>query len=259
MKFRPPNVTRLVPPRILLVALVVSVMGPQTSASYAPPLSAKTQPHSIEDAYTRNSVDPAGNPYATGQVLTFTPSGMPPWRLPLTEGWNLISVPAMPEDGRIDNLFGTTREIDAILTYEEGEAKVAVRDPATGLFAGSLEQHHIANAYWIWSSAPTTVEVDFTLHPPLPLYVLARSGVWTLVPVLSIDRQLDIPAGTKIDPGEYLGPFLTAYGWTGNDWVTIDPDHLDDPDRLTDEDPALEIGKGYWVYYAEDVIIVPHY
>ena len=75
--------------------------------------------------------------------------------------------------------------------------------------------------------------------------------------MLSLDSPYDTPAGTKVDTDFYLGGFLTAYGWSGNDWVRIGPDPTDDPDRPHDDDPALEIEKGYRVYYEEDTIITP--
>ena len=91
--------------------------------------------------------------------------------------------------------------------------------------------------------------------PPPALYPIG--GQWNLLPVLSLYFPLDIPAGTKVDPDQYLRDFSVAFGWSSNGWIKIEPDPADDPGRLSDMEPALEIGKGYWVYYEEDTIVVP--
>ena len=104
---------------------------------------------------------------------------------------------------------------------------------------------------------PTGVDQSpASLHPSFP-FILVRGGEWNLLPVISLSRLEDIPAGTKADADGYLGAFVNAYGWSNNKWVKIDPDSRDDPDSLYDDTPAVEIGKGYWVYYEEDAILIP--
>ena len=77
-----------------------------------------------------------------------------------------------------------------------------------------------------------------------------------MLPVLSGRALEDIPAGTKIDADAYLGDFRIAIGWTGSHWVMIDPGAYG-PERLTDKDPAVRIGKGYWVMYNDLACICP--
>ena len=66
-----------------------------------------------------------------------------------------------------------------------------------------------------------------------------------------------IRAGTRIGADAYLDDFRVAFGWIGTQWTRISPDPSDDPDRLTDKNPAVEIGSGYWVLYYDDACICP--
>ena len=168
----------------------------------------------------------------------------------------MVSLPRAPASDDLDDLFGAATEVELIFTFEGQRSRVAIRDPETGNFIGTLRTYSEYNAYWIEASGSTSVSIDIP-SSGAPGFPGARAGEWNLLPVLSGGPLDDIPAGTRIDADAYLDDFRLAFGWSNPQWVQISPDPDDDPDRLTDKNPALEIGKGYWVLYEDDACICP--
>ena len=162
----------------------------------------------------------------------------------------MVSLPRAPASDDLNDLFGSAPEIELIFTFEGQSSTVALPDPETGNFIGTLRRYSADNAYWIKTSGATTVPIDIPSSGD-PGFAPARDGEWDLVPVLSGKPLDDIPAGTEVDADAYLNNFRIAFGWTGTRWVRVNPDPYDEPDRLTDKDPAIEIGKGYWVLYPD--------
>ena len=131
--------------------------------------------------------------------------------------------------------------------------------------------------------------VDITI-PPLGSQRLLPSiavmgGQWNLVPVISLLPLGEIPQGTEVDANDYLGGnWLRAFTFAGGQWHRIvkgttpdciaveevaevvvttavgDPIACDDDNAaqtpLTLRD-ALQIGRGYWVWFTTDDRIVP--
>jgi hypothetical protein len=221
-----------------------------------------------------NAMDTAGNTNANPRSLTFTVGEAPTWKLRLRKGMNLISLPSNPMNGDIDVVFAGASQVDLVFTFEGNQALVAVANPGTGGFGGTLETIDSQHAYWVSASNAVTVEIDIpaTSQRTVLPSIRVKGGEWNLVPVLSLGRVSDMTAGrgakagTEIDADAYLGDFQTAFGWDRGRWVRVDPDPTGagNEDRLTNDiegdddtdDPVL-VGKGYWVLYAEDAFIVP--
>ena len=168
----------------------------------------------------------------------------------------MVSLPRAPASDDLNDLFGSATEVEVIFTFEGERARVALRDPETGNFFGTLRRYSEDKAYWIQASGSTTVSIDIPSSGD-PRFPRAHTGEWNLLPVLSGEPLDDIRAGTKIDADAYLYDFRIAFGWTGRQWTRISPDPSDDPDRLTDKNPAVEIGSGYWVLYNDGACICP--
>lgn len=233
---------------------------------------------------TYNAEDAAGNAYPKDRTLKFTVKERPTWDLNLRKGMNLISLPSSPSDGSIDAVFGGSSEVDLVFTFEGGRSLVAVRNPGTGGFAGTLTNIDTRHAYWVSATNATTVEITIpptSAFQPLP-NIPVMGGAWNLVPVLSlgaIDSKVageGAAPGTLMDADAYLGDFQIAFGWEGGRWKRIDPDPADasgtaeDEKRLVNDirtaqgktaadegDDPLKVGMGYWVLYSQDSFIVP--
>ena len=234
-----------------------------------------------EHTLVYNAMDAAGNTNARDRDLKFTVVEAPTWNLELKADMNLISLPSNPSSSNIDDVFGDTPGINLIFTFEKGQALVAVKNPDTGEFAGTLKTIDARHAYWVSVANQVTVSIDIpqtsqqTVLPSIPV----KGGEWNLLPVLSLGSiDSDAPGegakfGTLIDADAYLGKFQIAFGWEGGKWSRIEPDASTEGTRLTndtltgdvegnvaaadkDDDP-LKVGMGYWVLYTEDAYIVP--
>ena len=212
-----------------------------------------------EHTLAYNAMDDAGNTNARDRTLTFTVKESPTWDLKLTAGMNLVSLPSNPANGNINKVFGGASQVDLVFTFEGAQSLVAVRNPGTGEFAGTLTSIDARHAYWVSVTNATTVEID--IPPTSQLAVLpniaVKGGEWNLVPVLSLGAVDDGTAGrgakpgTKIDADAYLGDFQTAFGWTSGRWQRVDPDpttgtgaenrlgnDVDDPEQDGDDPTA---------------------
>ena len=204
-----------------------------------------------------NAEDALGNTNATDRVLRFTVQAVPTWKLGLSAGMNLISLPSNPASTNINDVFGATSQIELIFTFEGAQSKVALRNPDNpSEFVGTLDSIDSQHAYWVSSSNAAEVEINIPPTSQLapPPYIAVSGGQWNLLPVISLEPVDGGAApGTEIDADDYLGDFRTAFGWNGRSWSKIDPDgETDDPDQL-----PVKIGMGYWVLYDEDAIITP--
>ena len=113
-----------------------------------------------EHTLSYNAEDAAGNTNATPRTLTFTVGEAPTWSMQLRKGMNLVSLPSNPANGDINDVFAGASQVDLVFTFEEGRALVAVRNPGTGDFAGTLDMIDAQHAYWVSATNAVTVEVD---------------------------------------------------------------------------------------------------
>jgi hypothetical protein len=216
---------------------------------------------------TYDAEDALGNDYESGdQSLAFTVQAVPSWKLSLTAGMNLISLPSAPANGDVNEIFGDAEAVDLVFTFEGSQSKVAIRNQETGGFVGTLTTVDAQHAYWV--SAENAVTIDISIPPTSqlapPPYLTVLGGEWNLLPVMSLGAVDDntkgegAEPGTPVDADSYLGEFRTAFGWTGRSWMKIDPDGAStaDVDRLA-TGPEVKVGKGYWVLFEEDSIITP--
>ena len=122
-----------------------------------------------------NGQDAAGNTNATDRELKFTVVEQPTWDLSLRAGMNLISLPSNPASGDINDVFGDTAGIDLVFTFEKGAALVAVKNPNTGMFAGTLKTIDARHAYWVSVANAVTVSISIpqtsqqTVLPSIPV------------------------------------------------------------------------------------------
>ena len=207
-----------------------------------------------------NAEDALGNTNASDRVLRFTVQAVPTWKLGLSAGMNLISLPADPASTSVNDVFGATSQVELIFTFEGAQSKVALRNPdSPSEFVGTLDSIDSQHAYWVSSSNAAEVEINIPPTSQLapPPYIAVSGGQWNLLPVISLE-PVDVGAapGTEIDADSYLGDFRTAFGWNGRSWAKIDPDPSTKTDRLTDG-ASVKVGMGYWVLYDEDAIITP--
>lgn len=200
------------------------------------------------------ATDEAGNTLGTtGLTVNFTVTARSQYSVPLTVGWNLVSLPADPEDSAIDSVVPSTHPATQILTYDpsasDGPWLVATR-ATDGTWTGTLTTVDSSHAYWVNTTSSSPIKT-LLKTPTLGAAILPSIAVvagWNLVPVVDLGQQA---AGDLMTAGTYLGSigWKVAYGFgtTGNTnaW-----------ERVATGD-NIETGKGYWVWASADGTLVP--
>ncbi len=205
---------------------------------------------------TYRGSDEAGNADEEDRTLEFNVTEPVAFALELSPGMNLFSIPGAPTNGSIDAIFGDVPEVDLVFTMDGDRWLLAFRSSPTANFEGDLTTIDAKHAYWARSNGAPTVNIPI---PPLGAQQIlpsipVRGNQWNLVPIISLLPQIQ---GDELDPDGYLGGnWSRAFTFDSGAWVRIVPgaDPDDDATTLTD---AVQIGRGYWVWFVTDDRIVP--
>jgi len=200
------------------------------------------------------ATDEAGNTLGTtGVTINFTVTARAQYSVPLTTGWNLVSIPADPVDSSIDSVVPSTHPATQILTYDPSDANgpwlVATR-ATDGTWTGTLTTIDSGHAYWVntTSAAPikTLLGVPSLAQAILPTIPVVTG--WNLLPIVDLEQTA---AGDLRTAGTYFTSItwkvVYGYGTTGftGRW-----------ERVATGD-NVETGRGYWVWASAAGTLVP--
>ena len=244
---------------------------------------------------TFNGEDALGNTLEDDEVLTFTVVARPAFEMNLSPGLNLVSIPGDPTNKDINAVFGDHPAVDLVYTRDGDLWLVAQRDAESGMFEATggisdLTSIDAQHAYFVRATASVTVGVDISSRGALqvPPSIAVKGNQWNLVPVISLLPLEKIPAGSVLDADGYLGTenwtraFTFDSGrWqgvvpnaddvhqcdnpddsdsTGGDCGTQDPDNPGEfftEDQRNQTADAVDIGRGYWVWFTKDGTLTP--
>jgi hypothetical protein len=211
-----------------------------------------------EHVLTFTGQDVAGNTLEVADTK-FTVKERPPFAIAMTPGWNLVSLPADPKSGAINDVVPSGHSASIVITYDATEAGgwlTATRGD-DGLFAGTLTEIKASRAYWIFTESFDAISV--------PLQVIG-GGTTNLLPTINLVAGwnllsvLDV-SGTKAfgaevsTPGGYIGT-APARTYTYNAFA-------DRFEQVTGTCPVgggegcVNVGVGYWVYMGGAKTLVP--
>ena len=183
------------------------------------------------------------------------------YSIPLSPGWNFISLPRHPIDTNLDSVFAGTG-VSKVLSWTEDGLR-AYGDPSeppslddcdqepvtsTGClkasrqqgeeFLGSLTEIRGDTAYWVHtgSFAPIQVGLDFSL----PLSIPQLNAGWNLVPVSIIHPGVE--PGTRLDADDAFG---TANWTLAISFIALD--QLEEP-LVPGGGATVVVGRGYWLW-----------
>ena len=194
--------------------------------------------------------DIAGNWWT--DTLNFTIIERQPYKLPISPGINLVSLPSDPEDESLNAVLGGVPDIVTVLTYENatGQWLTAARQEG-GTFTGDLMTIDANHGYFMVSESALDLEVILVRESyfDAPPHIGVFKG-WNLVPVTDVARR---PAGTAVNASDYFANIdaSAAFGYDS------DINQLTRLSLANDAEAVLTVGSAYWVYANEAGIIVP--
>jgi hypothetical protein len=241
-------------------------------ATHFAPMVIPTDVAIITGNYTFNITvyDRAMNSVTTSVNVSIT-STLSAFNLEFMPGWNLISLPLIPDNGNISAMFGNVSEIESIWSYDANTSSWSVYTP--GPAPDNLTTVDTGIGYWVLtnSSAFTTIQVPDAPLPPVAVPVKVNySGVY--LQAGQVPPTYNVYAGwnligfhseVNMTASEYLsGLTYPTRTWTSligyDNYVDFKNNKVADGifDRLQPSD-YMKPGSGYWLYVKQAGEITP--
>ena len=163
-----------------------------------------------------------------------TDAGQDTYSLPLHTGWNLISLPIMPDDTDIlDVMNSVAGNWNSVWSYETDNWK---RYDLTGPdFLNDLTTMEPGKGYWLNMKSDDTLSVSGS---ELTTKSISLSAGWNLVGYNSLNSKSTLSAMNSV-----TGNWNSVWSYEAGNWKRYD---LTGPDFLNDL-TTMEPGKGYWI------------
>ena len=210
-------------------------------------IAAGASPLTLQNAHTAKTTAEAITPtLSNGTVTASAASGGGPHSATLHTGWNLITMPALPNDISADffanNLLAPSSNLVTIQSFECGSP-----NPALSYYPGlgsqnTLKKMLARRGYWVKVSADTTLDIT---GPVLTNGPIAVCQGWNLV---AYTGSSTTPLATAL--GSIAGKYTAVLGFDqgAQSWYAQLPASMN---TLTDLVP----GHGYWLYMTEDAVL----
>jgi len=229
--------------------------------------------------YVVTAVDNAGNegdPSNIAGAIYFEEIKPIQYEVELLRGWNLISLPLIPEDPRVVTLLeGMEGIVDKVWTYDAatGEWTYVAYNEYNEEWVGDLENMVDGKGYWIYMTAETTLSgIGYEMIPAATLPAYPVYAGWNLIGFKTYDLSEDDVIELACMPGGlYLNSYFAEH--LGSFWQMMSPDmaiwNLLPQKGFTTYNAefaefgfkplfeSLTPGEGYWIYVTEDGTIAP--
>ena len=171
------------------------------------------------------------------------------YRVDLRPGWNLISLPAHPEDSLIDTVLSNTAT--QTLSYQDGEWVTAIWDDENETWVGTLTEIMAGYGYWVRTDRFARIEPYLPEAQPtsvLPTVPVVQG--WNLLGVVDFRQRKAGDAVAKADDYFSSIEWALAYAFDTqrNRWAKLSEG---------DATAMVKSGKGYWVWATEAGVLVP--
>jgi len=210
-------------------------------------VGAGTSPLTLQNAHSANTTaQPVTPTLSNGTVTASAATGGTSHPVTLRAGWNLITMPALPNDISADNfannLLSPSSNLVTIQSFECGSA-----NPALSYYPGLGSQNTLKNmlarrGYWVKVTADTTLDIA---GPVLTNGPIAVCQGWNLI---AYTGSSTTPLATALS--SIAGKYTAVLGFDqgAQSWYAQLPASMN---TLTDLVP----GHGYWLYMTEDAVL----
>lgn len=204
---------------------------------------------------TFNGRDELGNTRKSDVTIKFEVKDPDPFEVKLTPGWNLVSLPATPDNTAINEVIPADHPASIVLTYDPtvagGWLSANRGEGEDRSFTGTLTDITGGVGYWIFTNSFESFKVQVRSSgggEPVTLPTVNLVQGWNLVPVLDVTGTKKFGAD-RSTLATYVGSnAVRAYQYNAstNRYTVIEPTGA-----------QLKIGTGYWVYMDKAAVIVP--
>ena len=199
----------------------------------------------IQYRATLQSTDQALTPVVEQVAITYSPAPGPMVEIPLTTGWNLVSLPVMPASTVITTVLSSINgHYDLVYAYDGCTGAWQKYDVNADPYANDLTDLDHTRGIWVRMTAPATLTVQGTVPDSTPISLC--SG-WNLA---------GYPSSTaRTLPGVLDGvPFSLVYAYdafaTGDPWQKYDTGGPSYGNSLTGITPT----RGYWIRVGDNAV-----
>lgn len=204
-----------------------------------------------------NGTDAAGNARAQDAAYALSVVERAAFKVSLSPGWNLVSVPGDPSDPSLDAVLPSSHPATMVLSYApadpDGPWLTATRSAGmdwSDNASNTLTEIGAGHGYWINTNAfvgiSTLIDERSAASVP-PTYEVLEG--WNLLGVTDVTLQ---QSGTEVSVETYLAssPWSIAYTFDtqSNTWTKH---------AKGGEDTKVKIGQGMWVYMTADGALAP--
>jgi hypothetical protein len=197
--------------------------------------------------------DAAGNAKST--TLKFTVTARKAYKVSMSTGWNLISLPGTPKDTSIDSVLPSTHTATSVLTFDNGQWLVASRGSG-GAWEGTLTTIDGNHAYWVNTTSSEPVAALLALPSvgtAATLPSIAVSAGWNLVPIIDLAQAKGDGASGGADEFAASAYFTSitwsvayTYAASTRSWT-----------RITSASGVVSNGQGVWVWADKAGTLIP--
>ena len=179
--------------------------------------------------------------------------------LPMSSGWNFVSLPGMPADTSIDAVLPQSVPVTVAVSYDPdfpGGFLVAIRDVGDP-WVGTLHTIQDGRGYLLLSSSPFTLSIALTPFDGEPKYSLVEG--WNAVGVTVIDFEAMEDLDSDGQAAEFsASDYLATVDWLGAylfDAATQTWQGMKAGSQSAAQ--VVKAGKGYWLFLEADGELQP--
>ena len=176
------------------------------------------------------------------------------YKVSLTPGWNLVSLPGTPLDSSTQAVMSGTMQATIVLAYQDDVWLTSVND--NGTWRGTLTDIVGGYGYWVQTTAFESISAlipETDTSSVLPTASVIKG--WNLLGVVDV---LQAKAGDPPSGGDEADDYFDNIAWkvaysfdtSSNAWEKSIPGDGDNDNEVVN-------GKGYWVWSTEAGTLVP--
>jgi len=226
---------------------VLSKVETNDNIAFTVPIAGMT----IGDHKLKYSAEDTQGNKITDKEIKFTVKARSKYSVPLSAGWNLVSLPGDPIDSAIDSVLPADHPATSVLTFKGGEWHAATR-VAGGTWEGSLTTIDSSAAYWINSSSGTPIKTLLALPNTgaaiAPTTVPITKG-WNMIPIIDLAQST---AGSQVSSS--AKDYLTSVNWSVAYQYTASTRAWT---RIVPTAGVVVTGSGYWLWAEAAGTLVP--